>query len=354
MLKSALLIFLFSLLIYAQDSWEEAIPTAKEYDWVQTKSGEWLKGEFKGMYNEELEFDSDEFGLQSIDFEDVKRLISKSFTSLYIEGRGVISGRLYLNDGYIFLTLPDETIKLERDKIVSMTNGADEESSYWSGNFSLGFSLSSGNTQKKEISTQLHIKRQTANSRFLFNNLGNYTENFGVETENNQRLTSSIDIFQTRHFFIRPAFVEYSRDPFQNIENKYTVGLGLGYDLVSSAKINLTVFLGPAYQSTTFVDVLEGTQNPVTTPVILFTSDYDHEVTKNIDLILKYQAYFVNEDSGRYIHHAIATIKTEFIGDFDLDYSFLWDRIEKPTQDAEGTLPEKDDFKSILSLAYSF
>ncbi len=58
-----------------------------------------------------------------------------------------------------------------------------------------------------------------------------------VQTENNQRL-SSIDIFLARHFFCRPTFVEYYKVVFQNINNKYTYGIALGYDILSSSRTN--------------------------------------------------------------------------------------------------------------------
>ena len=42
-----------------QSPWEELSPTPKKYDWVQSKSGEWFKGDIKSIYDEKLEFDSD-------------------------------------------------------------------------------------------------------------------------------------------------------------------------------------------------------------------------------------------------------------------------------------------------------
>ena len=55
----------------------------QEFDWVKTSSGEWLKGDLITMYEEELEFDSDEFGIQVIDLSDVAELYSKGWYSKY-------------------------------------------------------------------------------------------------------------------------------------------------------------------------------------------------------------------------------------------------------------------------------
>ena len=353
MFKVWFILFL-SLCLYAENTWEENVPKADKYDWVQTTSGEWLKGEIKGMYDKTLEFDSKEFDLQSIDWKDIKRLKSHSLTSLNIEGRGVLTGKLNMHDGFIFLSMEDETLEIKEDQIISMTSGADEESSYWSGKLSLGITLSSGNTKKTEYTAKFNTKRQTAKTRFQVNYIGNYSETNDIETENNQRLNASIDIFQTRHFFWRPAFIEYYKDTFQNIESKATYGLGAGYDIYATSRTNWTVFTGPAYQTTTFDNVPEGNNKTEDTPAFILTSDYDFEIASNLDFIAKYQAYFVNKRSGTYVQHALVTLETELISDFDLDLTFIWDRVQDPAENENGTIPERDDYKSILSVSYSF
>jgi hypothetical protein len=35
-------------------------PPPDDFDWIQLNSGEWLKGEFKALYDEKVEFDSEE------------------------------------------------------------------------------------------------------------------------------------------------------------------------------------------------------------------------------------------------------------------------------------------------------
>jgi len=353
MFKIVALLFL-SLCLYAQGTWEENIPKADKFDWVQTTSGEWLKGEIKGMYGDKLEFDSEDFDLQIIDWEDVKRLMSHSITSLNIEGKGVLTGRLNLYDGYAYMQIVDEVIQIDKYEIISMTTGGNEESAYWTGSFSLGLTISSGNTKKEEYSSTLNIKRQTALRRFQINSLANYGKTYGLETERNLRVNSSIDTFLTRRFFIRPGFLEYFSDIFQNVKQKATYGLGAGYDIYSSPRTKWTLFAGPAYQTTTFDAVLAGQNKTEETPALILTSDYDIELTKNIDFIIKYQAYFVNQESGTYLQHALSSIKTELINDFDLDVTFVWDRIQDPTKDEFGILPQQDDYKTTLSIAYNF
>ena len=42
-----------------------------DFDWVQFKNGEWLKGEIKDLQDDSFTFDSDEMDELSLDFDDV-------------------------------------------------------------------------------------------------------------------------------------------------------------------------------------------------------------------------------------------------------------------------------------------
>jgi len=39
---------------------------------------------------------------------------------------------------------------------------------------------------------------------------------------------------------------------------------------------------------------------------------------------------------------------------FSLDVSIIWDRINNPKTDATGGIPEKNDFRLVVGLGYSF
>ena len=95
--------------------WVEDKPDALEpsgtWDWVQYDTNEWIKGEIIALYDDTLEFDSDNFGLLSIDWGDIIEVRSGRsyrigldqgdtdfFTSLYdADSEDVIIGRLYIN-----------------------------------------------------------------------------------------------------------------------------------------------------------------------------------------------------------------------------------------------------------------
>jgi len=58
--------------------WQKPTPVFKqEFDWVRLSSDEWLKGDIVSMYDETLEFESDELDTQTIDLDDIAELRSK-------------------------------------------------------------------------------------------------------------------------------------------------------------------------------------------------------------------------------------------------------------------------------------
>lgn len=102
---------IFSLIIsmsaYAKEelsNWQKPTPIFKQdFDWVKLTSDEWLKGDIVSMYDEKLEFDSDELDMQTIDWDDVAELRSKQWQSIRMFDGTIAEGYLVLKEGaFIF------------------------------------------------------------------------------------------------------------------------------------------------------------------------------------------------------------------------------------------------------------
>lgn len=78
------------------------------------------------------------------------------------------------------------------------------------------------------------------------------------------------------------------------------------------------------------------------------------EINNKIDFIYKYNIQASEEESGGYTHHMIATFENEITSELDLDVSLIWDRINSPTKDEEGIVPESDDIRLVLGVSYSY
>ena len=343
------------------DPWDAfAPPLDTEYDWIQLTSREWLKGDFRVMYNFTVEFDSDELGLHEFNLDDVKRLHTRSMKTVFVEGEEnrrdteVLRGQLIMDEKQIILRRSEHEVTIPLERVISIAGGRQRERDYWSEKVSFGGNARSGNTETVDATLQINIKRRTARTRFNLDYLANYSTTKGVQTANNSRLSGFGDIFLTSHFYWKAMDVEYFRDPFSNIDGQYSVSTGPGYDIIWTPKIEWTVSAGAGYQNLRFVSIQPGEDDSSSSLFGTFTTRLDYELTSNVDLLYDYSLRILNEINGKYTHHMRGTVSFDLIGDLDVDISIIWDRIEQPQEAADGTTPTKNDYQTIVSLAYEF
>jgi len=162
------------------------------------------------------------------------------------------------------------------------------------------------------------------------------------------------DWFFSEKVFLRPVFAEYFKDPFQNIDSRFTLGTGLGYQIIENAKTDWSIFADPAYQTTRFDEVQPGESDTADTWAFSAGTPFDTELTSQIDSIYDYRFQFTNPESGEYNHHMIGTFEMELTDALDFDLSLVWDRINSPRANADGSVPEQDDYRVIVGVGYDF
>ena len=335
------------------------LPAAKEFDWIQLTSGEWLKGEIKSMYNDSLEFDSDKLDLLSIDWEDVKYLKSYRPSNVNIENSEPLTGSLQVSDDKVTITDGDNVQEFDRFDLISLTPSGDREADLWALKFTLALNVKSGNSDQLDFNSRFNGQRRTARSRLIIDYIGNVSKSGDgvgdrVDTINNHRISASTNRYATRYFFYTPLFAEFFRDPFQNIDRRLTAGIGLGYTILDTGQLEWSVNGGPAYVSTKFVSVLPGETQKVDGGALVFGTDLDTKLTTTLDFIFKYRIQASKPEAGGYTHHLIATFENELTGSLDFDVSLIWDRISDPATDDEGNTPEPDDYRLTVGVTYTY
>ena len=335
------------------------LPAAKAFDWVQLTSGEWLKGEIKSMYNDNLEFDSDKLDLLNIDWADVKYLKSYRPSNINVENHEPVTGSLQISGDTVTITDGDDVQEFDRLNLISLTPSGEREADLWAIKFTLGFNIQSGNTEQLDYNSKFNAKRRTARSRFVLDYIGNISKTGNedgvlTETVNNNRISSSLNIYATRYFFYTPVFAELYRDPFQNIENRLSLGFGIGYTIFDSSRFEWNINGGPAYLSTTYISVQPGEDKRIGASAIVLGTDFDTELTSSLDFIFKYKLQASKKEAGGYTHHIIATFESEITGSLDFDISMIWDRISQPTKDDLGVAPEPDDYRLTVGVTYTY
>ena len=336
-----------------QESWQPPPPMPDDFDWIQLTSGEWLKGEIIAMYDDSLEFDSKELDDLTIEWKDIQQVRSAQSMQVAFLDDTIASGKV-LVDGDEVRVMGEEDYESTRTQVLSITAGGPGGGSYWSGKVNAGLNIRSGNTDQTEFNAKLTFKRRSPKNRIIIDYLGNFTETNDTTIADNQRATASWNRFLSDRFYITPLNGEYYRDPFQNIDSRWTLGVGLGYQLVNTSKVEWKVDAGIAYQKTTFADVPLGDPLSNDSPALAFGTGYENTFAPWVKYLFDYNFFIVNEESGSYSHHLSTGFEIDLWGDFDFDVTWVWDRIQNPQEMAGGIEPEQDDFRMIFALGYKF
>jgi len=322
----------------------------EKWDWVLLDSGEVVKGEIRAMYDDELEFDSDHFGIITIDWEDVEEIRSARKQAILTNRQGTVVGKVVMKEQTVQVHDGERTWSIPRNAVVSMASGQPREINNWTFKLSLGANYRTGNVEQTDLSAKSTIQRRTAKTRFYWDYLGNYSTSEEIEIANNHRSNAYFDYFFSKRFFVRGLSAEYFRDPFQNIAHRQTYSSGLGYTVFDLKKFTVDVTAGPGWQKIEYVTVAEGEDTIQSGYGGIITTVVDWEVTDWIDFIGTYRVQWAPEDVGGISSHADSTLEIELTDNLDLNFSVIWDRIDNPVADEDGSVPERDDFKFILGI----
>jgi len=323
-------------------------------DWIQLKSGEWLKGRLKSLQDDKLEFDSDKLDLQEFDLEDVWQVYAPRQNEALFEPRTIIKGPVHITREQVLVGTSQEAQAFNRSGLIAVTPAGPRELNYWSGKLSAGMTLRSGNTEQTEFNVDAELIRRTPNTRFTLDYLANLAEVENQETANNSRVTAQFDFWLSRHLYLKVPFAEHYHDKLQNIAHRVTVGAGLGYELIDRHRVKWDLVVGPAYQQTWYDSVQPGDPDTSGAPGVIAQSLFDTKITRRVDFVSQYNLIVTPKENGGYTHHWQNTFEFELKRWLDLDVSFIWDRVSHPATSSEGTASKPDDFRTILSLGVNF
>ena len=330
------------------------VPPDDGYDWIQLTSGEWLKGEVIGLFDDEVEFDSDILEELVLDAEDVSRFYSPRTFGISIRGYELFSGQLRIDEQAVFVTADGQVQTFAREQLLAVTVSAERERDRWSGELTLGMNVRQGNTDLIEYNAIAGLERRTPRSRMFVDYIGSFNETEGIRIANNHRVNVVFDKFSGTRFFWRPFIGQYFRDPFQNIDHQLTLETGLGLEITDTSRTEWDVWSAVGINGIRRVSVESGQPSSIRSPALSLGTNFDTELTSWLDYLFSFQMTFLDSESGKYQHHLLTTLSTDLVHNIDFDVSFVWDRTESPPPDATGTIPKKDDFRLMVGVSFEF
>jgi len=322
-------------------------------DWIQLRSGEWLRGHLKYVQERKVEFDSDELKDLSLDLKNVRQIYSAKPLFMKFEGRDPIYGTVVISNDVVQVLGPEQ-VSLPRDQLTGITRGGTKEINFWSGKASIGLNFQSGNSRQATYSASAELARRTPATVIQLNYLGNFSEVNGSQNANNHRVNGIYDIRLNHDWFVRPLQFEWYRDQLANTSRRVTAGLGVGYYIFDRPGLEWQVTGGPSYQYTKFETVEPGQADSTGTAAGVLQSSFKVDFTERLKFIQTFGATLTSQEAGLYTHHAVSTLEFEIKRHLDLNVSFVWDYLQDPKTDSSGVVPQHSDYRLIVGVGVKF
>jgi putative salt-induced outer membrane protein len=123
----------------------------------------------------------------------------------------------------------------------------------WSGSGEAGGFISSGNTDTKGVAIGVNFAKETRQWKHSVRGFVDYQQQDGVTSR--ERYFAGYE----GNYNITPDFyalltLSWERDPFSGFDRRFAQSLGLGYKIVNTDRLKLSVEGGPALRQTRFTD----------------------------------------------------------------------------------------------------
>lgn len=148
----------------------------------------------------------------------------------------------------------------ERQRVIAAMQAAEQEVEIrhaglfdrWSGQGQVGAFQSTGNSSNAGVTAQLELKREGIDWEHNFRASADYRRSNG-ETDREQFVAAYEPHYQVSNRLFVYALTQYERDRFQGFSGRYTVSGGMGYDLIDTDSLDLSVKAGPTWRRTDLV-----------------------------------------------------------------------------------------------------
>lgn len=148
----------------------------------------------------------------------------------------------------------------------------------WNGEGQIGAFQSSGNTDEFGLTTVLALNREGIDWEHRLRLTADYRRQDGT-TSREQLQASYEPRYQINDNLFAYGLVQYERDRLQGYSARYALSGGLGYKVIDTDDMELSVKAGPAYRITQFTDGTESSRIAA-----LFGADFNWDISDSLTL----------------------------------------------------------------------
>ncbi len=316
------------------------VPTV-EADELILKNGDRLTGSVVSAKEGKLTFNTPYAGDVAIAMDAIASINSDTDVTLRFNGKEVLSGKLATDDDQI--TLQASEVRGATPIDWTQVRSINVPDTYWDGSVFLGSTNQAGNTERTSVSFGAEAMRRSLRDRFSLSFLYNYAEEDGELTTRDTYGSLKYDYFFTQKFYGLLS-LEMLKDKFKDLNLRTIVGPGLGYQLWEDDIKALALEASIAYFSE---DRVDGEDDQWITARLGANARW--QITPWLKFTDRLLLYPQLESFGDYTLRNEGALLTSLGGSWSLRLSNVWERDSDPAEDIK-----KDDFKTSLSLQYSF
>ncbi len=327
-----------------------AVSSAQKADTVLLKNGDRITGKILNLKGGKLVVQTDAAGKVTLEWTKVKGLDSASPIELVLQDGTRLKrkvapgaeGNLKLEGGT--LGLPSVPMNL-----VTGINPPPKPPVKWTGNVNLGATKTAGNSNNTSVSATMDAVRRSSIDRFTFGAGWLYTEQKNQTTkkkditERRTYVGLKYDYFVAKRWYLN-ANTKAENSKASDLDLRYTVGAGAGYQFYEEPDFSLNGELGLGYFYEKFRN--ESSQDHVT---LRAASNLAWKLTADLGYNHLVEWYPSTEKFSDMLIHYDGRMTASLTKSMFLQFQLLWDWDSTPAQGQR-----RSDTTYILSIGWSF
>ena len=216
-------------------------------DRVVMKNGDQLTGHTLSMAAGKLAFKTPYSNQIEMDWDQVAHLTTDAPMELAVDEETTITGKLVeAPAGLVALEANGGTVTPVRAiDVTSFRPSVDKDDWQFTGEFSAGIIVQSGNTEKKNFNVDANATLEKKPHRVVFFSDFNYEINNDQLTDDNLLVNLAYDYFLNKKWFLF-ANEQFKRDRFADLNALSSTAAGPGYQFWQSEEKNLSFRAGPS------------------------------------------------------------------------------------------------------------
>lgn len=327
------------------------VATAAFADKVYLKSGSFLSGTVGGATSDEVVFNSDDLGEVKIKIANIVKLENAGSHVVKYVDNSTETRKLSVEKGlYVADAKPLDMTKVKE---------IDPVEEKWHGSVNVAFNATRGNTYENSAAVVANVNRRWEKDR-LNVDFGYY---YGEDGKAGTERTKNEDRWDVEakhdHFWWEKVYhyenLKWERDEIQDLNARYRVGLGGGYQWLdnsvfeSTGKWNFNQEVGINWVKEEYAHGGDADKNGFAALRYGHHLGYIPKWAESIEIFHNLEVLPDVGDWEKFLANADLGFSTKLIYDFDLLAKIEWDYNSQPANDRK-----KSDYRYIIGLGYKW